>query len=708
MELLANLNAEQKEAVQHKQGPLLVLAGAGSGKTRVLTSRIAYLIQEVGVDPHNILAVTFTNKAASEMQERIEELVTKDSRSIWMGTFHSIAVRILRREIAKLGYNSNFVIYDSSDQKTLIKNIIKDDLDLDTKQFKPYSVLSQISQAKNELQDVQSYQQQTGSYFEKVVGEAYQLYQEQLKENNALDFDDLIMKTVELFRNYELVLEYYQQRFHQIMVDEYQDVNHAQYVLVNLLAAKHQNIAVVGDDDQGIYGWRGADISNILNFEQDYEDIKVVKLEQNYRSTQNILDAAFAVVKNNCERRAKRLWTENEAGPPLVFKQALNERKEARYVVEEIKKKVNNEDYSYQDFALLYRTNAQSRVLEEVFVKSGIPYRIVGGLKFYDRQEVKDILAYLRVFYNPEDDISLQRIINRPKRGIGATTLGRVLDFAQAKQCSLYEAISRVEEIESISSGYGSRVRNFVELMDYLRQRSQEVDALQLTEELLKEIGYIRQLQEQNDPKSESRIENINELLAVIEEHVKDEGDSSLESFLEEVALIADIDTLEDKSAVVMMTLHSAKGLEFPVVFLTGMEEGIFPHSRCLDERESLEEERRLCYVGMTRAQKELYLTCAQSRKVYGNTSYNPPSRFIEEIPESLFNKQEEQQATSTADKAQHTGYTIGDQIKHNKWGIGKIVSVEDLGNDLKVAVAFPEQGIKQILASYAAMKKIN
>ncbi|MBM7624518.1 DNA helicase PcrA [Sporohalobacter salinus] len=714
MDILQDLNPQQQEAAKHKEGPLLVLAGAGSGKTMVLTHRIAYLIGKFDVDPYNILAVTFTNKAAEEMRERIEKLIAKDSDSIWMSTFHSIAVRLLRREINKLGYDRNFTIYDTTDQKALIKDIIKNELNLDTKQFKPRSVLNQISNAKNELIDVDDFQQGVGSYFERVVGEIYELYQNQLKENNALDFDDLIMKTVELFEEYELVLEYYQNRFRYILVDEYQDVNHAQYKLVNLLADSHKNICVVGDDDQGIYGFRGADISNILNFEKDYPETKVVKLEQNYRSTGKILDAAYGVVRNNRGRKPKKLWTKNDDGAPLQLYKARDEKEEAKYITKKIKKlKEKEEDLDYEDFAVLYRTNAQTRVLEDVFRKQGIPYRMIGGLKFYDRKEIKDILAYLRVLYNPNDDISLQRIINVPKRGIGATTVGRLNKFAAQHNISFYQAVQRVDEIDSINSRCSGKVRKFSEMMSYFRQRADEINALELTEELLDEIGYLKKLREKDTTKARSRIENIKELLTDIEEYIEQEGDITLGGYLEEVALITDIDNMEDEaSSVVMMTLHSAKGLEFPVVFLSGMEEGLFPHSRSLDDKETIEEERRLCYVGMTRAEKKLYLTHALSRKVYGQRSYNPVSRFIEEIPPRLFNTDEgNKENTESVQSSQNISqqeYTVGDKVKHPEWGIGRIVNTQKSAQDLQVSIAFPEQGIKKLLVDYAPLEKVN
>ncbi len=702
METLVGLNPMQKEAVEHNLGPLLILAGAGSGKTRVLTHRIAHLIYKYDVSPANILAVTFTNKAATEMKERIERLIDKDSKAIWMSTFHSICVRILRREIAKLGYKSNFVIFDTSDQKTLIKNILKE-MNLDTKKFKPRAVLGRISNAKNKLISVDKYSED--DYFDQIVSKVYQEYQERLKENNALDFDDLIMKTVQLLEEFTLVLDYYQEKFKYILVDEYQDVNHAQYRLINLLAEKYRNICVVGDDDQGIYGFRGADISNILNFEKDYEDTKVVKLEQNYRSTKRILDAAFSVVRNNQTRKKKKLWTDKKDGDLLALHKAQNGKDEARYIAQQIRNLQNEKSYSLKNFSILYRTNAQSRNLENALIKSEIPYRIVGGLKFYDRKEIKDILAYLRVIYNPADDISLERIINVPRRGIGATTIGRLKDYANEEKISLLAAVKQIEDINTIGGRSNSSVKKFDQLITELKQKAEDSSILTLTEELLKDIGYLDDLKAEGSDQSLSRIENINELLTGMEEFNQDNPAAKLGDYLEDVALVSDIDNFnQNADAVTLMTLHSAKGLEFPVVFLAGMEEGIFPHSRSMESQADIDEERRLCYVGITRAEERLYLTHAAYRTVYGRTEYNPPSRFIGEIPEHLFSSGREQESS---DNDTTTKFNAGDRVIHGKWGKGTVISVS-IENDLeKATIAFPKQGIKDLAVEYTNLVKV-
>ncbi|MCK8816070.1 DNA helicase PcrA [Natroniella sulfidigena] len=696
MEILQNLNEEQKKAVVHQEGPILILAGAGSGKTRVLTHRIAYLIYQYDVAPTNILAVTFTNKAAAEMKERIANLVTTASDSIWISTFHSSCVRILRREITKLDYESNFVIFDTSDQKTLVKNILQE-LDLDPKNFKPRAILGRISQAKNKLITPQDYQ--ATDYFSQVVEEVYPCYQARLKENNALDFGDLIMKTVQLFRKYPAVLDYYQEKFKYILVDEYQDVNHAQYQLINLLAAKHNNICVVGDDDQSIYRFRGADITNILNFENDYPKAEVIKLEQNYRSTQNILTAAFSVISNNPQRKAKKLWTENPEGEPLALHQAKTGHQEADYIAQEILK-LEQEGYSWHDIAILYRTNAQSRRLEQTLIRKEIPYRMIGGLKFYDRKEIKDILAYLRLIYNPADDISLQRVINIPKRGIGKTTLARLQEFATQEEISLLEAVKRVEEIDSISARFSNKVRAFGELITDLQHRQPKLSVANLTQELLEQTGYLAQLKAAGTEQAESRIDNLNELLASMEEFGEEAG--ALGSFLEEVALVADVDNLDEEAdGVVLMTLHSAKGLEFPIVFLAGMEEELFPHSRSLAEEGGIAEERRLCYVGITRAEEKLYLTHAKRRKVYGQTKYNSPSRFISEISNSLFQQNE-------VSRVERSQFGPGDKVVHKQWGQGEVRDIIAEHGREKIVVFFKEVGVKELAAEYAKLTKIN
>lgn len=712
MDTLKGLNPEQKKAVKHHQGPLLILAGAGSGKTRVLTHRIAHLIYEYGVSPYNILAVTFTNKAAGEMKERIENLISTDSKGIWMSTFHSICVRILRREINKLGYNTNFVIFDSSDQRTLIKNILKE-LNIDTKKFNPRAILGMISSAKNQLILPKNYE--SNNYFEEIVRQVYELYQKKLKENNALDFDDLIMKTVELFQEYPLVLEHYQERFKYILVDEYQDVNHAQYKLINLLAEKNKNICVVGDDDQGIYGFRGADISNILSFENDYPNTKVIKLEQNYRSTKKILEAAFGVVSNNIDRKDKKLWTENDEGQDLKLYKASNGQEEADYIANEISRLKERDDYSFNDFSILYRTNAQSRSLEQALIRKEIPYRIIGGLKFYDRKEIKDILAYLRLIYNPDDDISLERIINVPKRGIGNTTIGRLHDYALKEEISLLRAVYQVDKVDTLGSRAISRVRSFGEMISQFRAEAGELSVLALTEKILDKTGYLEELKLEKTLEAESRIENITELLTDMKEFNKEDTAAKIGDYLEEVALIADVDNLDkDAEAVVLMTLHSAKGLEFPIVFLAGMEEGLFPHSMSMNSEAEIEEERRLCYVGITRAEKLLYLTHATYRMVYGKSQYNAPSRFISEIPNNLFGLKEEKKdnkvraVVKEETKSVETGnFSAGDRVLHQKWGKGTIITVAMDSGLEKATIAFPNEGIKELATQYAKLTKL-
>ncbi|PRX32532.1 DNA helicase-2/ATP-dependent DNA helicase PcrA [Orenia metallireducens] len=712
MDTLKGLNPEQKKAVKHHQGPLLILAGAGSGKTRVLTHRIAHLIYEYGVSPYNILAVTFTNKAAGEMKERIENLISTDSKGIWMSTFHSICVRILRREINKLGYNTNFVIFDSSDQRTLIKNILKE-LNIDTKKFNPRAILGMISSAKNQLISPKNYE--SNNYFEEIVRQVYELYQKKLKENNALDFDDLIMKTVELFQEYPLVLEHYQERFKYILVDEYQDVNHAQYKLINLLAEKNKNICVVGDDDQGIYGFRGADISNILSFENDYPNTKVIKLEQNYRSTKKILEAAFGVVSNNIDRKDKKLWTENDEGQDLKLYKASNGQEEADYIANEISRLKERDDYSFNDFSILYRTNAQSRSLEQALIRKEIPYRIIGGLKFYDRKEIKDILAYLRLIYNPDDDISLERIINVPKRGIGNTTIGRLQDYALKEEISLLEAVYQADKVDTLGSRAISRVRSFGEMISQFRAEAEELSVLALTEKVLDKTGYLEELKLEKTLEAESRIENITELLTDMKEFNKEDTAAKLGDYLEEVALIADVDNLDkDAEAVVLMTLHSAKGLEFPIVFLAGMEEGLFPHSMSMNSEAEIEEERRLCYVGITRAEKLLYLTHATYRMVYGKSQYNAPSRFISEIPKTLFGLKEGKKGNKVKavvkeeTKSVETGnFSAGDRVLHQKWGKGTIITVAMDSGLEKATIAFPNEGIKELATQYGKLTKL-
>ncbi|GAW91557.1 DNA helicase PcrA [Calderihabitans maritimus] len=706
MNLLTKLNSKQRQAVTSTEGPVLVLAGAGSGKTRVLTYRVAYLLQEKGIAPENILAITFTNKAADEMKERLADLVGLRSDSLWVSTFHSACVRILRREISRLGYNRNFVIYDTADQHTLLKNCLRE-LNLDDKKFPVKSLASVISQAKNNLWSPQRYEQMAGSFYERVAADVYRLYQEKLRENNALDFDDLIMQTVFLLAQYPEVLQYYQKLFRYIMIDEYQDTNHAQYILAKLLAGGYRNICAVGDPDQSIYGWRGADIQNILNFEKDYSDALIIKLEQNYRSTKTILQAANEVIRYNQSRKEKNLWTENEEGLPLVVYPADDEWGEAWYVAQEIYRLKQQEGIPYGHCAVLYRVHAQSRALEEALVKAGIPYQIMGGLKFYERKEIKDILAYLRVIQNPDDSVSLYRIINVPRRGIGEVTWVRLAAFAGEKGISIYEALRRAEEIEGLSSRVLKPIVQFVEMMDSFIELKDKIGVTELTRQILDKTGIVAELEREKTTEAETRLENLREFLSVTEKYERSSEEATLEGFLAEVSLVSEIDNYEEEEeVVVLMTLHTAKGLEFPVVFLVGMEEGVFPHSRALLEPGELEEERRLCYVGMTRAQKRLYLTHARRRTLYGNLVSNPPSRFLEEIPEELITSPGGQEKEEETDKK--TAFSPGDKVYHSHWGEGVVVAVKGDGSDTRLKVAFPDRGIKELLVEYAPLRKIH
>lgn len=636
MSIYDTLNPKQKEAVLHTDGPLLILAGAGSGKTRVLTHRIAYLIDECGVNPWNIMAITFTNKAAGEMRERVDNLVGFGAESIWVSTFHSSCVRILRRHIENLGYTTSFSIYDSDDQKTLMRQVFKT-LDIDTKQFKERSVLSAISSAKDKLITPEEFLLNAGADFrEKKTGEIYKEYQKQLKKNNALDFDDLIVKTVELFQNNPQILDYYQERFRYIMVDEYQDTNMAQFKLVSLLASKYRNLCVVGDDDQSIYRFRGADIQNILSFENTFPGTMVIKLEQNYRSTQNILDAANEVIRHNFGRKDKTLWTANGEGDKILFKQLDTAKDEADFVVRQIR----DSGYSYQDQAVLYRTNAQSRLLEERCIFYNVPYRLVGGVNFYQRKEIKDILAYLKTIANGVDDLSVIRIINVPKRGIGATTIGRVTAFASEHNMSFYDTLKEAKQIPGIGKA-AEKISRFIAQMEAFRAMaySEEYSMKDLIDHILEDTGYEEELQEEGEIEAQTRLENIEELINKAAAYEEDSEHPTLDEFLEQVALVADIDNVDDtEDRVTLMTLHSAKGLEFPKVYLVGMEDGLFPGMMSImsDDKTEMEEERRLCYVGITRAKKELVLTAARQRMINGETRWSKPSRFINEIPPNL------------------------------------------------------------------------
>lgn len=727
------LNNMQQEAVFQTEGPLLILAGAGSGKTRVLTHRIAYLIEEKEVNPWNILAITFTNKAAGEMRERVDKIVGYGSESIWVSTFHSMCVRILRRFIDRLGYEGNFTIYDADDQKSLMKDICKQ-LQIDTKLYKEKSILAAISSAKDELISPQEYEMQVyGDFAKKKTAEAYKEYQIQLKRNNALDFDDLIMKTVELFKVCPDVLEYYQDRFRYIMVDEYQDTNTAQFKLVSLLASKYRNLCVVGDDDQSIYKFRGANIKNILNFESVFEEAKVIKLEQNYRSTQNILSAANEVIKNNKGRKEKALWTENELGDPITVKQFMSAYEEAEYVSGNIAANVRNGKAAYKDHAVLYRTNAQSRMFEEKLLMANIPYKIVGGVNFYSRKEVKDMLAYLKTVDNARDDLAVKRIINVPKRGIGPTTIAKVQSYAESKEISFYDALKYAEEIPGLGKG-AAKVKPFVTFIQTLRSQAEYYDVQELMTAIIEGTGYVKELEAEDTEEAKARIENIDELISKIVSYQENTSEPTLSGFLEEVALVADIDSLEeDNDYVVMMTLHSAKGLEFPYVYMTGMEDGIFPSymSITADDQTEMEEERRLCYVGITRAMRHLTMTCARMRMVRGQTQYNKISRFLMEIPMELLGttvkkepvkQQNERTAYQQAKeafhrktfepqqfkvtKADHLDYEVGDTVKHIKFGVGIVESIVEGGKDYEVTVNFDRVGVKKMFAAFAKLKK--
>nr|WP_309101430.1 DNA helicase PcrA [Fredinandcohnia onubensis] len=737
--LLSGLNEQQQEAVKATDGPLLIMAGAGSGKTRVLTHRIAYLMVEKQVAPWNILAITFTNKAAREMKDRVQAILGGAAEDIWISTFHSMCVRILRRDIDRMGFNRNFSILDTTDQLSVIKNILKEK-NIDPKKFDPRTILGTISSAKNELQTPEEYEKTAGGMYEQIVSDVYKLYQKRLRKNQALDFDDLIMTTIQLFQRVPEVLEFYQRKFQYIHVDEYQDTNRAQYMLVKLLASRFRNLCVVGDSDQSIYRWRGADIANILSFEKDYKNAKVILLEQNYRSTKRILQAANVVIQNNMNRKPKNLWTENDEGKKLLYYRADSEAGEAQFVAGKIRELVDGGQRTYKDIAILYRTNAQSRVMEEVLLKSNINYQIVGGIKFYDRKEIKDILAYLRTIANPDDDISLTRIINVPKRGIGATSIDKIANYAIAQDLSIFQALQEVEQI-GLSAKITNSLREFRDLINNWVQMQDYLSVTELVENVLEKTEYVEILKAEKTLESQSRIENIEEFLSVTQNFEKTNDDKSLVAFLTDLALVADIDKLEEdendkNNAVVLMTLHSAKGLEFPVVFLMGMEEGVFPHSRSLMEEAEMEEERRLAYVGITRAEEELYLSNAQMRTLYGRTSMNPVSRFIAEIPEDLLEdlgqqrrqqmrtpfssssspspaKQPERRVFSRP-VAQSTGgdeigWKVGDKAEHKKWGIGTVVSVKGEGESKELDIAFPSPtGIKRLLAKFAPITKAN
>ena len=742
--IYSTLNPPQQEAVYHTEGPLLILAGAGSGKTRVLTHRIAYLIDEKGVNPWNILAITFTNKAASEMRERVDKIVGFGSESIWVSTFHSTCVRILRRHIDRLGFDTRFAIYDTEDQKTLMKEICRK-LNIDTKIYKERSLLAQISHAKDELITPDEMELNAGGDFnKKKVAAVYREYQASLRKNNALDFDDLIVKTVELFQNCGDVLENYQERFRYIMVDEYQDTNTAQFELVRLLAAKYRNLCVVGDDDQSIYKFRGANIGNILGFEHVFPDAKVIRLEQNYRSTKNILSAANEVIANNASRKSKTLWTENPEGELIHFRQFMNGYEEAEYVVGEISRAHRENGAKYKDCAVLYRTNAQSRLFEEKCLLANIPYKIVGGVNFYARKEIKDLLCYLKTIDNSRDDLAVRRIINVPKRGIGATTLGRIQDYADKMSVSFYDALRVAEEVPSIGRSL-SKIDGFVTFIQSFKSKAESYTVRELLEEVIELTGYVAELKAEDTEESQARIENIDELISKTEsyqEAMEEQGQpATLSGFLEEIALIADIDSVDpDQDYVLLMTLHSAKGLEFPRVFLVGMEDGIFPSYMSIvsDDKSDLEEERRLCYVGITRAMEDLTLTSARQRMIRGDVQYNKVSRFVREIPRELVDmgqtatpeKKKQIADMIQADrslakmkmalaskpfkprefkvtKAASLDYEVGDTVRHIKFGVGIVKDIVDGGRDYEVTVDFDKVGVKKMFAGFAKLKKI-
>ncbi len=769
-DILKGLNDKQYEAVTKTQGPCLVIAGAGSGKTKVLTHKIAYLIEHEGAKPWDILAITFTNKAANEMKERITNLIGESAKDIWMGTFHSICVKILRRFIDRIGFDSSFIIFDTSDQKTLVKGCLRD-LGIDDKMFTDRSVLSEISNAKNEMLEPDQYQlRANGDFRKEKIATVYELYQKRLKENNAIDFDDIINYTIKILLENPDIMEYYSNKFKYVLVDEYQDTNKSQFTLVTMLASKHGNITVVGDNDQGIYSFRGADISNILNFEKDFPGTKIIKLEQNYRCTGNILKAANAVIKNNEVKYKKELWTQNEEGNlPKVY-QAKNEYDEGAYVVEQIEHLKREEYYKYSDFAILYRMNTQSRAIEDILRRENIPYKIIGGLKFYERKEIKDIIAYLRLIQNGNDNLSLKRIINEPKRGIGKTSLDKVEALSMSTGTSMYEIIKNAEQ-------YGlNRVylnsREFINCIEELKAKKEELPISELIKQTLKKSGYTKALENENTIEAENRIENLDEFLTVAIEFEEQEAENTLSAFLEGITLSSDIDNLEeDEDYVTLMTLHSAKGLEFPVVFLVGMEEGIFPGYKSISEPTELEEERRLCYVGITRAKEHLFLTCSKQRTIFGSTSYNPVSRFLGEIPEDLLEGYEEafgetsnkeemfqdskyswtygsknngniksykitesKEPVAAASKTGNSNnqflfrtaesflnnlaskkattqdlskYKAGLRIFHKKFGEGTISKVEPEGEDLKVDINFDKVGHKRLMAKFANLEII-
>ena len=759
MSIYESLNPVQQEAVYHTEGPLLILAGAGSGKTRVLTHRIAYLIDECQVNPWNILAITFTNKAAGEMRERVDQIVDFGAEDIWVSTFHSTCVRILRRYIDRLGYDRSFTIYDGDDQKTVIKEVCKK-LNIDTKIYKERTLLSAISSAKDEMIGPKEYLLRSeGDYARQRIAQVYEEYQKRLRSNNALDFDDLLFKTVELFKTDAEVLNYYQDRFKYIMVDEYQDTNTVQFQFVSLLAAKYRNLCVVGDDDQSIYKFRGANIHNILDFEKTFPDAKVIKLEQNYRSTKTILDAANGVIHHNQGRKDKTLWTDNEQGVPIALNQYQTEYEEAMGIVNDIAAKTEHHEAEYKDFAVLYRTNAQSRVLEEKFVTRNIPYRVVGGVNFYQRKEIKDILAYLKIINNGQDDVAVRRVVNVPKRGIGATTVTKAAEYADQWGISLYEAFKQVDGIPGLGRA-AAKINGFVNLIQVFRTKAEYMSLAELYDEVLEDTGYLKELQAEQTDEATTRIENLDELRNKIVAYEEETEQPSLNELLEQIALVADVDNMDDSdNKVILMTLHSAKGLEFPYVYLCGMEDGLFPSYMTIanDDPMEIEEERRLCYVGITRAMKKLTLSYAMCRMIHGQTQYNKISRFVKEIPPQLIGgslPRERFPRNAEDDLPWNTGsasngisgfggsrmgtgvgnrgirqshkfdvsafakkggdmkktapdYEVGDTVKHIKFGTGVVQAIKDGGKDYEVTVDFPKYGPKKMFAGFAKLKKV-
>ena len=722
-ELLESLNPSQRHAVAAVDGPVLVVAGAGSGKTRVLTYRIAHLIRDLGVSPYAILAITFTNKAATEMRERVARLVGGNvADGMWVSTFHSACVRILRREAPRLGYRSSFSIYDEADSLRLVTLSVKD-LDLDPKRFPPKAIRAAISKAKNELIDYETYAQSDSGFYHEKVADVYRLYQQRLVEASAVDFDDILMLTVEIFRAFPEVLAHYQDRFRYILVDEYQDTNHAQYALVKLLAAGHRNVFVVGDSDQSVYAFRGADMRNILDFEKDYDDARVVLLEQNYRSTQNILDAANAVIANNAARKPKRLWTDEGAGDPVFAFEAEDEHEEAAFVAEQIRD-LERDGVALSDVALFYRTNAQSRVIEEVFVRYGLAYQVVGGLKYYDRREVKDAVAYLRAVVNPDDQVALKRVINVPRRAIGDTSVAHVDRFAERAGIGFMEGLRRADRNDRLTARAQRSIGEFVSIIDHLRERIDDGPRA-VIQAVLDETGYLDMIRAERTIEAMGREENLRELVSAVADFEENgpvtmgpadwaelNPAARLELFLESISLVADVDSMEETDQVTLMTLHNAKGLEFPVVFVTGMEEGVFPHMRSLGDPDQLEEERRLAYVGITRAEQRLYLTRAWNRNLYGQSQYNGPSRFLSEVPEELLNtmKRTKQLKHAAADASHPTvsdaDITSGDLVRHAHWGDGIVREVVGSGDRAEAVVEFDE-GDKRLLLAWAPLKKV-